>query len=665
MITRIPLERTFDNPFQTRQAYAGIEELAASIKELKATRPETSGLLQVATGRIIIPNGQGWKILNPAEYGGVQQALNDEPDAFVQIAFAHRRLRAFHLLSQTDADYCTFPIEILVLDDKKMADLAWEENAKRKDLTPIEEAEALQSAMAIFGYTQEQIGQRWNLSQSAVANKIRLLKLPDAAQQAIRAGHLSERHGRALLSAAAKSPAIYGRAIDAILPPPPVSEDATEIARTLIQKYHFWETNSREPGATCSACNTPVPTTRYTHSGDFNLCKNCFRTGSYWSPPSAGETEKLIYRLVDQYSTELTGRDFPLDTEIALSEGVRSATCTTCPSRDGETCHDKECYELKKKAWRDHQVAQLAARLQKDFNTPADQVRVNFGWGGHTLNKHSADPKLIAPDGPCAGCKRLQFQYTNHISTSEIQPYKDLPFVYQCDHSGAHAAAQRRYEEAHKPAEQKTEAAQAAERLKSHKDQVRAILAQAEASFTRALANNHDGAWRAIAETLGCTPKPADDTEALMCQITTKVFSEQRDSLSNKWTSWDDPNQVTRFRQRVSERLGKYDIATLPALVDIITKLEKIWDFTYNNRIAGTITGEQIEGNHRNLEKLVDQVLQAGQPPTADLNRLTTLVQECSDELWEAAGDIEYPLPQDWGIHLEMSLSQLKGETRK
>jgi hypothetical protein len=80
-----------------------------------------------------------------------------------------------------------------------MADIAWEENAARKDISPIEEARAIRTAEKRFGWTQTEIARRWNLSQSAVSNKRRLLQLPAAIQTMILNGDIGERHGRALL----------------------------------------------------------------------------------------------------------------------------------------------------------------------------------------------------------------------------------------------------------------------------------------------------------------------------------------------------------------------------------------------------------------------------------------------------------------------------------
>lgn len=675
MITRVPLLRVFDNPFQTRHQYLEIDLLAESIRKMKATRPETSGLMQVPTGRLILPlKGDRFKIIDPEEYGGVLSALGDEERAFIQIAFAHRRLRAFHLLADLDPDYQTFPIEIIPLSDEQMADLAWEENHKRKDLSPIEEGVALQQAMAIFGLNQTQIGQRWGLSQPAVANKIRLLDLPNDAQEAINLGQLTERHGRALLAARAKSPLVYAKTVEHILPGPPVPEPALKTAEELVNKHRFYESTSTIPDAICTICNTPVPTARYIVGGEeIYLCKDCYRAGSHWSPPSAGETEKLVHNFTHQYSVKLNQNDFPLDLEITPLPGpggkltmVRAAACTACPYRDGNTCYDRDCHELKQRAWRETQVGQLKARLQQDYGLDPGQVTINYNYTGHTLNKHSCDPELIKPGGPCApgACTRLQFHYTSYSTADGLKPYPDLPFTFQCNHTGAHNAARRRYEESQRSQDQKTEAAQAAEQLKSHKDQAKTILAQAEASLAKALFAHHPGAWQLLAHKLGEPTKSGDDAETCLRAIASALLSEQRANLTSKWFPWDKKG-LTRFQKLVQDQLDKYGIARLPQLLDITTCLDDMWEFLYNGRMGEdpTITIEQIEGNRINLEKIVDQLHQLRQAgllqEPAELIKVTNQIRENLDELWQAAADIDHPLPQDWGISLEMDLSTL------
>lgn len=198
MIGKVLLDRIADNPYQTRLAYddAAIAELADNIYSLRASRSDTLGLIQVPLGRILL----GDKILNPHEYGGVGPCLGDEPDAVVQLAAGHSRKRAFQYLADRHGDgYNAMPVDVTVLDDQAMSDIAWSENAKRKDLSAIEEAQAIQRAMDEFGYSLRKVAERWGMSQSAASNKVRLLQLPDKVQALVQSGELPERHARELL----------------------------------------------------------------------------------------------------------------------------------------------------------------------------------------------------------------------------------------------------------------------------------------------------------------------------------------------------------------------------------------------------------------------------------------------------------------------------------
>ena len=105
-----------------------------------------------------------------------------------------RRLRAAMLAGLTEVP--------CILMDVNMEDaglLALVENLQRKDLDYLEEAEGLRRLIRMFGLSQEEAARRIGKSQSAVANKLRLLKLPEDVLEALRKNGLSERHGRALL----------------------------------------------------------------------------------------------------------------------------------------------------------------------------------------------------------------------------------------------------------------------------------------------------------------------------------------------------------------------------------------------------------------------------------------------------------------------------------
>lgn len=111
-----------------------------------------------------------------------------------ELVAGERRLRAAKLAGLTEV-----PCILLDIDIQDSNLIALIENLQRRDLDFIEEAAGLYQLIRIFGLSQEEAARRIGKSQSAVANKLRLLKLPEDILEALRENGLSERHGRALL----------------------------------------------------------------------------------------------------------------------------------------------------------------------------------------------------------------------------------------------------------------------------------------------------------------------------------------------------------------------------------------------------------------------------------------------------------------------------------
>ncbi|MBO5845761.1 MAG: ParB/RepB/Spo0J family partition protein [Clostridia bacterium] len=111
-----------------------------------------------------------------------------------ELVAGERRLRAARILG-----YFTVPCIIIEADERMSAEMAIIENLLRKDLNMFEQAYGFKKLIENYGLTQDEVARRMSLSQSAVANKIRLLKLTDAEQELILENELSERHARALL----------------------------------------------------------------------------------------------------------------------------------------------------------------------------------------------------------------------------------------------------------------------------------------------------------------------------------------------------------------------------------------------------------------------------------------------------------------------------------
>lgn len=164
---RAPIGSISPNPSQPRQAFdeAELEELAASIREHGILQPLL--VREAAAGQYeLIAGERRWRAAGLAELETVPIVVQDE---------------------------------VSDEDDERLT-LALVENLQRSDLNPIELATALEQ-LSEAGWTQEGIAKVVGKSRTAVANSIRLRRLPRIAQSLIAGGSLSEGHGRALLGA--------------------------------------------------------------------------------------------------------------------------------------------------------------------------------------------------------------------------------------------------------------------------------------------------------------------------------------------------------------------------------------------------------------------------------------------------------------------------------
>ena len=158
----LPIDAIRTNPDQPRRIFAqpALEELAGSIREL--------GILQPLTVR--------------------------RRDGQWELVAGERRLRAARLAGLEEV-----PCLSVQTDSQSSSLLSLVENLQRRDLDFWEEAEALRQLIDTYHISQEEAARRIGKSQSAVANKLRLLRLPRQALAVLRAGGASERHARALL----------------------------------------------------------------------------------------------------------------------------------------------------------------------------------------------------------------------------------------------------------------------------------------------------------------------------------------------------------------------------------------------------------------------------------------------------------------------------------
>jgi len=118
----------------------------------------------------------------------------EDADNQYEIIAGERRWRAAQMIQMHEV-----PVTLQYLDDEAVLEIGLIENLQREDLTPIEEAKALQKLIDDFGHTQEKLSVTIGKSRSTIANILRLLQLPASVQKMVDKGDLSAGHARSLI----------------------------------------------------------------------------------------------------------------------------------------------------------------------------------------------------------------------------------------------------------------------------------------------------------------------------------------------------------------------------------------------------------------------------------------------------------------------------------
>ena len=163
-ISEVPITQIDANPNQPRRDFdpEALQELSNSIRQI--------GIIQPIT-------------------------LRETSDGRYQIIAGERRWRA-----SQQAGLTAIPAYIRTISDENVMEMALVENIQREDLNAIEIALAYQHLLETSGMTQEKVAERVGKSRAAVANFLRLLKLPAQVQMALQKKEIDQGHARALLS---------------------------------------------------------------------------------------------------------------------------------------------------------------------------------------------------------------------------------------------------------------------------------------------------------------------------------------------------------------------------------------------------------------------------------------------------------------------------------
>jgi ParB family chromosome partitioning protein len=172
----LELDQVEQNPYQTRTEFEekALSDLAGSI--------QAQGVLQPIVVRPSVSSSLG-----PQDHA-------DGRERFILI-LGERRFRASKMAGKT-----TIPAIVKRVSEQQAAEMTLVENLQRQDLDCLDQAQAFAKLSTQFGLTQDVIGKRVGVSREQVSNYLRLLKLPQEVQAALRNKELSYSHARLLLS---------------------------------------------------------------------------------------------------------------------------------------------------------------------------------------------------------------------------------------------------------------------------------------------------------------------------------------------------------------------------------------------------------------------------------------------------------------------------------
>ena len=188
----------------------GVGALIKSAETIKsyqgAKRSDKYEVVEIDMDRITVNPYQPRKEMDPialedlkesiAEHGLMNPISVKEIIGGFEIIAGERRFRAFQLLGLKTIPAIITP----VISNADQLEKALIENIQREDLNPLEIANSYQQLMNEFGYTQEQLAERFDKKRSTVANFLRLLRLPEAVQELLLTKQITMGHARALLS---------------------------------------------------------------------------------------------------------------------------------------------------------------------------------------------------------------------------------------------------------------------------------------------------------------------------------------------------------------------------------------------------------------------------------------------------------------------------------
>lgn len=389
----VSLNEIVFNRFQQSDAKneAKILEIASSINQHRDNG--TKGLLQVPTARLL-------------------------EDGKYELAFGHHRFMAFQIAAAADVFFNEMPLIVRELSDLEMFELMAIENFHRRDISPIEEAKTFHSYMETFGKTSVETAQKFEKTDEYVRASIRLLNLPETAQQMVTDGRLTKTTARDLLVLEKLGGShLVDMGIDEI--EGDNFENPTNALKIYLNNSPF--TKHLDDSADWFKAGKNFPRKHLTPL----TTKDLDEIVHYADGSDEGVTPLLLKEIMTLIASgmEVTNEAFPdinPDDLLRVRILANPTACEKCPLHavlDGDHyCGLPLCQERKKEAWNKKKLEDIASKVGVPMYRKED--------GGYLgLSPYDdKDKKLWADGSPDLRLKEAKYQYNNFdgLNTTDL-----------------------------------------------------------------------------------------------------------------------------------------------------------------------------------------------------------------------------------------------------
>lgn len=352
--TLIPIELIKPNPYQPRgtEDPEAVREITESIKR--------NGLIQIPTARQV--NGR------------------------YELSFGHTRLAAFKVLKEA-----SMPLIVRELSDLQMFELGVAENIKRRDLNPIEQAEAMRRYMQEFKKNSVETGEFFNVSAEKVRNTIRLLNLPETLQAGLADGSITQNNARRLLTIQRVAPKDVEKVANKLVgnaDPDHVISTALKDTGNSVEMWQRYQSGEPKAGHNLWTLRTPAESFPQKHLPELHAADVAKSFGIELTAESKREMQSWIDAFMEKpkpfggghwwtwhgsqkiegdVAEFLIAQGAPADQIERIAHLINPPGCFACPLYarvDGSHfCTLKACHTRKSRAWESHTIQSASKTL--------------------------------------------------------------------------------------------------------------------------------------------------------------------------------------------------------------------------------------------------------------------------------------------------------------